>query len=102
MFQKRSSSFGIILNNELITNLPVARKDMLGIEIDQTSIPGIVSMYEEHEARREAGYNLIEWMQIGPRERALEVALLRIDRAMEYQKYKAQEREALRNSRKGR
>jgi hypothetical protein len=66
---------------------------MLGIEIHQIPIPGIVPYYEEHDARLESGYNLIEWEAIGPYDRALEIAHYRVRHAIEYQKMKAQERE---------
>jgi hypothetical protein len=89
----RLSDFGITLNDELVTSLPVQRKDMLGIEINQMPIPGIVPFYEEHDARSESGYNLYEWYELAPQDRALEVALYRIRHAIEYQKNKAQERE---------
>lgn len=65
---------------------------MLGIESDQFPVPGMVLLYEEHSARLKAGYTITEWMALNSYERAMEVALYRIDSAVEYQKNKAQER----------
>lgn len=65
---------------------------MLGLEINQIPIPGIVPLYEEHDARAELGYTLIEWYNLSPDDRALEIALYRIRNAIEYQKHKAEER----------
>ncbi len=89
----RSLAFGIVLNDEIITSLPVSSKDQLGIRIDQVPIPGTVPLYEEHDARIESGYNLLEWNNLNPDDRALEVAHYRIRHAIEYQKVKSQERE---------
>lgn len=65
---------------------------MLGIEIEQVPVPGIIPFFEEHDARTENGYNLNEWYNLSPADRALEVALYRIKHAIEYQKHKAEER----------
>jgi hypothetical protein len=67
---------------------------MLGIEITQPPIPGMVLLYEEHNARNEAGYQIDEWYDLHPRERATEVALYRIRHSLEYQKAKAEQRRA--------
>jgi len=93
-----SAAFGIKLQDEIITNLPVAQKDMLGIQVDQIPLPGMISMYEEHSVRSEAGYTLNEWYNLSYRDRATEIALARINAAVEYQKSKEQERQAKMNS----
>lgn len=89
-----SASFGIKLFDILVTDLPVSSQDTLGLEISQIQIPGIVSLYEEHNVRSEAGYTLFEWYNLSGYDRALEVALGRIKSAIEYQKVKQQERQA--------
>lgn len=93
-------SFGITLNETLITDMPVSSKDLLGIETEQFPIPGLVSLYEEHDARHNAGYNLGEWYVLSPMDRAMEVAMYRIRASMEYQRYKAQERRAAEDAQK--
>jgi hypothetical protein len=49
-------------------------------------------MYEEHQARRKSGYKFREWYKLLPEERAIEVAILRIDSSIEYQKYLKEKR----------
>jgi hypothetical protein len=49
-------------------------------------------MYEEHQARRKSGYKFREWYNLLPEERAIEVAILRIDSSIEYQKYLKEKR----------
>lgn len=73
---------------------------MLGIEIHQVPIPGIVSFFEENETRLDAGYTLPEWYNLNGRERAIEVAMYRIRHSIEYQKAKAEQREMERNARR--
>lgn len=72
---------------------------MLGITVHQAPIPGIISFYEEHDARLDAGYTLPEWYNLSSHERSMEVAMYRIRHAIEYQKNKAQEKEMERRSR---
>lgn len=60
----------------------------------------MVTEYEEHSARKEAGYTIPEWYNLEPEERALEVALLRINNSVEYQKY-LKEKEQIASSSKG-
>jgi hypothetical protein len=100
MLLKQLTSFGIYLDEQLITELRVSSKDMLGITIHQVPIPGIVPFYEEHDARVDSGYTLTEWYNLDGRDRALEVALYRIRHAIEYQKVKAQERQMERDSKR--
>jgi hypothetical protein len=69
---------------------------MLGIEITQPPIPGMIALYEEHDTRVEAGYRIDEWYDLHPRERATEVALYRIRHSLSYQKAKAEQRNASR------
>jgi hypothetical protein len=56
-------------------------------------VPGIVPFYEEHDARVEAKYTLIEWYDLNEAEKALEVAHYRIRHSIEYQKYLKDKRE---------
>jgi len=86
------TSFGIDLNDTPILDLPVSHSDMLGISISQQPVPGMVSFYEEHMSRSDAGYTIQEWYNLNGRERASEVALARIKNAIEYHKMKEQER----------
>ena len=46
-------------------------------------IPGMVPPYEEALARRASGYKAREWLELEPFERAVEVALYRIDKKIE-------------------
>jgi hypothetical protein len=94
------TDFGVSLNEVSITELPISSSDMLGIEINQVPIPGMVLLYEEHEARYEAHYTLQDWYALRSDERALEVALYRIRHSMEYQKNKAQEKKMKEDQRK--
>jgi len=70
----------------------VDAKDILGLEISQIPIPGMISLFEEHSTRSSSGYTLQEWYNLTSREKALEVALSRINKSIEYQKQKSQER----------
>jgi hypothetical protein len=92
MFPKLLRRFGITLNDSLITDLPVSSKDMLGIQVNQAPVPGMVSLYEEHSVRTEVGYTINEWYAMKPENRAYEVAISRIKGAVEYQKNKEQNR----------
>jgi hypothetical protein len=82
----------VTLDNTDLVELPVSTKDTLGIEINQFRVPGVVSFYEEHEARLESGYSLPLWYNLDAEDRAVEVAMFRIKKAIEYQKYKAEEK----------
>jgi hypothetical protein len=73
---------------------------MLGVEIHQVPIPGIVSFFEEHETRLDAGYTVPEWYNLNGRDRAMEVALYRIRHSIEYQKNKAEQRQIEQASRR--
>ena len=50
-----------------------------GVEY-QVLVPGIVSLFEEHDVRVEIGYTLQEWRDLDPYDRALEVAHCRLRR----------------------
>ena len=75
---------------------------MLGIEVTQVPVPGIISMYEENLVRTECGYTLDEWYNLKGTQRALEVALYRIKNSVEYQKNKEQQRRMEADSRRRR
>ncbi len=49
--------------------------------------PGMVPPYEEHKARRVAGYKLPEWRELDSWDRAIEVAQFRIDKRLEAEEY---------------
>jgi hypothetical protein len=89
-----------VLDDNLITDIPISGKDMLGIGVKQIPIPGMISRYEEHTVRIEVGYTIPEWYNLDPKDRALEVAVSRIKHSIEYQKSKAQQREAESNSKR--
>jgi hypothetical protein len=77
------------LSGELITSLPISSKDSLGVEIKQpVAMPGLISFFEEDDARIQAHYNLQEWKKLSYNERASEVAHYRIRAALEYQRNK--------------
>lgn len=52
-------------------------KGQLNITASPLAI-GVVPLYEEHCARRDAGYTLPEWRELSPIDRAYEVAVRRI------------------------
>lgn len=60
----------------------------LGITSDAITIPGMVSLYEEHKVRVQRGYTFEQWRALHPMERAIEVALERIENMIEYLKNK--------------
>ena len=94
MLPKLSMSFGIRSDDVLITDIPIRTKDSLGLYVDGVSIPGMVTMYEEHDARVEAGYTLREWYNLDGYSRAVEVAHYRVRHSIEYHKTLKQEQEA--------
>lgn len=73
---------------------------MLGIEIRQVPLPGMIAMYEEHLVRIELRYTIDQWYAMTPEKRAFEVAVMRIKNAVEYQKNKEHERRAEREARR--
>jgi hypothetical protein len=75
---------------------------MLGIEVNQIPVPGIISMYEEHLVRTDVGYTLDEWYNLKSKQRAIEVALYRIKNSVEYQKNREQQRRMEAESRRRR
>lgn len=64
----------------------------MNVTLDGINTPGTISPYEEHLARRKAGYTIPEWRAMMPEDRSIEVALYRIENMMEYAKHKAEER----------
>ena len=46
-------------------------------------LPGMVPPFEENSARRKAGYTIHEWHEIGWMDRAIEVAMFRIENKVE-------------------
>ena len=42
-------------------------------------LPGMISFHEEHLVRIQGGYKLSEWHELEPSERALEVAIRRLE-----------------------
>lgn len=82
-----------MLDEVLITEKPVSAKDRLGVTVHEMRPGGLVTLYEEYSVRIEAGYNLFEWDQLTPYERAAEVAHFRIRQALEYQKAKKSEQQ---------
>lgn len=47
------------------------------------TIPGLVPFFEEHIARRKAGYTLPQWRELDWIDRAIEVAMLRVEAKIE-------------------
>lgn len=100
MSVKQWTGFGITLDERSVTSYPIDSSDSLGLEVSPLiQIPGIVTEYEEHKTRKESGYTIPEWYELEPEERALEVAMMRIDRSIEYQKY-LKEKEQIESSSK--
>ena len=54
------------------------RPNSAGIVVVST-LPDMVAPFEEHTARRKAGYTLPEWRSLDWTDRAIEVAMLRIE-----------------------
>jgi uncharacterized protein YpmS len=61
---------------------------------------GNIPLYEEHAVRRTAGYKIPEWYRLEPGQRALEVALSRINQAMELVKGDSQDEAMKRRTKK--
>lgn len=61
---------------------------------------GLVPLYEEHTARLESHYSLVEWQSLDVMERALVIAQRRIKISLENIQAEAQIQQAKRNSRK--
>jgi hypothetical protein len=72
----------------------------MGVTSDSIIIPGMVSFYEEHKVRVERGYNFEQWRNLHPMERAIEVALFRIENMLEYKKNDLESRMIKRQSRR--
>lgn len=90
MWRKPRTSFGI--RRDGIPILDFDAPPLINLNISaQTpfNLPGNVPMYEEHSVRHKAGYTLSEWYSLDPYERAIEVALERIDNMIEYMQNKA-------------
>lgn len=61
-----------------ILEVDVEIKDTSGI-ISVGHLPGMVPPFEEHMARRKGGYTFKEWRELEWDERAIEVAMLRVE-----------------------
>lgn len=72
-----------------ITEIELEHGISAGIQ-QRIGASGLVSTYEEHEARLTRGYNVNDWYALDPLERAICVAQLRISRAMENQQAEAE------------
>lgn len=62
--------------------------------------PGIVPIFEEHATRMERGYTLQAWYELEPLERAMTVAMRRIDIASKNLQMDAEIRHSKQNARK--
>lgn len=60
--------------------------------------PGMVPIFEEHSARVERNYKLTEWYELDPIERAMVVAMRRIDIAAKNLQMDAEIRHAKKNA----
>lgn len=58
--------------------LPPSTTEKLGLNARRL-IPGMISFHEEHSVRIQGGYKLNEWYELSPMERALEVAMRRLE-----------------------
>ena len=65
-----------------VMEIAVDSPDRLGIRVHGV-IPGMIPPYEEHAARRKAGYTLAEWRALDWQDRAIEVAMYRIEAKVE-------------------
>lgn len=63
--------------------------------------PGMVPVFEEHSARLERNYRIEEWYAMDPLERAMIVAVRRIDIAAKNHQTEAEIQESKRNMGKG-
>jgi len=58
--------------------LPTSKAQEIGLT-SGIVIPGMISIHEEHSVRTQCGYKLNEWSELKPNERALEVAVRRLE-----------------------
>lgn len=65
-----------------ILEVDVEIKDTSGI-ISVGHLPGMVPPFEEQLARRKVGYTFKEWEELDWAERAIEVAMLRLENRIE-------------------
>jgi len=62
----------------------------------------MVPLFDEHAARLEYGYSVTDWYAMEPMERALVVAIRRIDNAMKNLQAEAEIKHVKRNTPRGR
>lgn len=58
--------------------LPGSTSEKIGLT-SGIALQGMISIHEEHSVRVQCGYKLCEWGKLNPTERALEVAVRRIE-----------------------
>jgi len=76
-----------MLNDEKITNI-ITKPVLVGLtstSLYDTFNSGNVTQFEEHSVRIKRGYTLAEWSKLSRKEKALEIALNRIQSAIEEQ-----------------
>ena len=83
---------------EDLLNIPITSGISAGIRL-RTLTFGLVPVYEEHAARKSEGYNVKEWYELSPFERAFTVAIFRIEKAIEAHQSEA-EIESIKNKNK--
>lgn len=74
--------FGVKKNDNDILKEPIPEAKASGIEVTRLH-PSLVPLYEEHDARIEAGYNWTEWYELGRDHKAMEIAHYRLRKSVE-------------------
>ncbi len=67
---------------EDLVNIPISSGISAGIRLKQL-VHGLVPVYEEHAARKSEGYDIKEWYELTPFDRAFSVAMFRTEKAIE-------------------
>ncbi len=85
--------------HELITRVEIERRVDAGI-IWRSIGEGMVPIFEEHAARSERGYSVEKWYALEPMERAMIIAIRRIDNAMKNHYSEAEAKQAKREAKR--
>jgi len=85
---------------ENITKVELGESISAGIKLGAIG-EGMVPIFEEHSARLERGYSLEQWYALAPMERAIVIAVRRIDVATKNHQQEAEARHVKRGMKKG-
>lgn len=85
--------------DEVVTRIDIDIGVSTGIRWGSLS-QDMVPIFEEHIARLERGYKINEWLEMDPMERAMVVAVRRIDNAMKNIQAEAEYKQAKKEAKK--